>query len=119
MQTHLKQLRISELFAQVKKEWEKQENLSIIRTANSIEWLLISWHKEEISQKVMEQEENQFMEWNLLMKTSITNILSLDNSLWLTLAQELMEVSSLLPLEPSLISMECTLFSEKLSTKME
>ena len=56
---HQKQLKISELFAQEKKELDKVESHYTTKDHHSTELSLNLWLKEEISQLEMEQEESQ------------------------------------------------------------
>ena len=91
-----KHVKISELFAQVKKEPENQEKLSIIKDPHSIELFPILWHKAVISQIKTERiikffkflvEVKVFMAPNLKMKTFLENIPNQDCFQWQTLDQ--------------------------------
>ena len=66
-----KQLKISELFALVRKVLENKENHFILKDQLSIELFLDLWHKEEILLMDPESEESQSTEKNSQMKTSV------------------------------------------------
>ena len=66
-----KQLKISELFALVRKVLENKENHFILKDQLSIELFQDLWHKEEILLMDPESEESQSTEKNSQMKTSI------------------------------------------------
>ena len=66
-----KQLKISELFALVRKVLENKENHFILKDQLSIELFQDLWLKEEILLMDPESEESQSTEKNSQMKTSI------------------------------------------------
>ncbi len=66
-----KLLKISELFALVRKALENKENVFILKDQHSIELFQDLWLKEEILLMGQELEESPFTEKNSQMKTSI------------------------------------------------
>ena len=82
-----KHVKISGVYALVKKEWVQKENLSISKIVSSIESFLVSWLKVVILRPEMVEVVNQYTAPNLKMKTLLFNTLKEGICQWPTQVQ--------------------------------